>query len=143
MAVAVLHSVKMVLAEPEPEKAPLAGLKPLEWIHGLTKDEEIGPGGRQLAGMSAYAKANGNFQKTLRESAVINAGNRDIEIPNGSELVVFRKLTKLVGGGWNIGKGNLVLAAVFIKDEKSGLNTTQVTIKMNGRVSVFEPKALL
>ena len=145
MAVAELHLAKKRFtvvkskAVPKTEEVPRTGLKPLDWIYNLTKDEEVGPGGKQLAGMSAYAKANGNFQKTLRESTVIKAGTRDIEIPSGTELVVYRKLTKLVGGGWNIGKGNLVLAAAFIKDEKSGLTTKQVTIKMNGHVRVSEP----
>jgi len=99
------------------------------WIYELTKDEQIGKEGK--GGQTSYGKANGNFTKVLSEPVLLSTDGQSVEVHAGSELVVYRKLTKRADGGWTTA-ADYSLAVIFIK--KDGRTVEQLSVRMNGRV---------
>gem|GEM_PF-5805136 len=100
-----------------------------EWIYSLTKDETIGA----KAKSGQQHPSNRNFTRTLTESVTVMLGEVPVELPIGTQLAVYRQLTRSNSGdGWGY-QSDAVLAAIFLKG--TGGNTVeQFSVRMNGRI---------
>lgn len=103
---------------------------PLRWIDGLTEFEPIG---EATSSSSGYAKPNQNFTMVLADPLKLRTSRGGIiEVPEGAELTVYRKLLKLPSGDWRPQRRR-VLAAIMIR-RGPGRRDTQITIRTDGAV---------
>lgn len=100
-----------------------------EWIYGLCEGQVIG---RQSAKNAIQSSVNGNFVTSLSEPFSLMVGDREVELPVDTELVVYRRPTPSRDGSWLAGNDD-TMAVAFLKDHNRR-TIAQVVIRMNGTI---------
>lgn len=102
------------------------------WIYQLTKDISVGRDGVK----DSYGKSNGNYITTLSDSVAISLGGEPggnvVELPGGSEVVVYANIKPTKDGIWTP-QSDRSLATIFLKDGAKTIG--QIVVRMNGRVT--------
>lgn len=103
-----------------------------EWIYDLTKDEPEGKMRATGESVHIYGGDNKNVEKTLSGPKTIMVGGSTVELPAGSKVVVYRRLSRNSIGGWQFSSSSVSLATIFVQGGNRFVR--QISIRMNGSV---------